>query len=370
MLVGPSALQRSMTPKRSANPNSPAMRFSGFDVGPVRVETPLLLAPMEDVSNQPFRLIAKKVANPGLMFTEFVSAMAIHYGAVKTLRKMRVNPEERPLGIQIFGGDPAIMAETARLAEEMGADLVDINMGCWVPKVCKTGSGAALLKDPVLAQEIVSAVVKAVKVPVTVKVRAGWDYSLFAAPDLARRFQDAGAKMITLHARFARQGFEGEADWKLIGEMRNSVSVPLIGNGDVRTPDDAVRMLRETGCDGVMVGRVAISNPWALARIAAALRGEEPTLAPTISERIRLALQHLRMMVAVESDAPTFEEALSRDVYRDAELRACRHLRGQIPLYIKGEFGASQIRDRLTRCSTIAEYEDILDRFAAGIQVH
>ncbi|HVT13609.1 MAG TPA: tRNA dihydrouridine synthase DusB [Fimbriimonadaceae bacterium] len=343
------------------------MTLPAFSVGPVRVETPLLLAPMEDVTNQPFRLIAKRIANPGLVFTEFVSAMAIHYGAVKTLRKMRPHPDERPLGIQIFGGDPEIMANTARLAEEMGADLVDINMGCWVPKVCKTGSGAALLKDPELAQRIVASVVKAVKVPVTVKVRAGWDYSLFAAPDLARRFQDAGAQMITLHARFAKQGFEGEADWRLIEEIRKAVTVPLIGNGDVKTPEDALRMLRETGCDGVMVGRVAISNPWALARIAAALRGEPRPEPPTLRERIHVALEHLRMMIAVEADATSFEEARDLPGYADAELRACRHLRGQIPMYIKGEFGASQVRDRLTRCSTVAEYEAILDEFASAI---
>jgi nifR3 family TIM-barrel protein len=343
------------------------MSFPGFSIGSVRVESPLLLAPMEDVSNQPFRLLAKRIANPGLMFTEFVSAMAIHYGAVKTLRKMRIHPDERPLGIQIFGGEPDVMAETARIAEEMGADLVDINMGCWVPKVCKTGSGAALLKDPENAQRIVEAVVKSVRVPVTVKVRAGWDYSLFAAPDLAKRFQDAGAQMITLHARFAKQGFEGEADWRLIAAMRDAVSVPLVGNGDVKTPEDAVKMLRETGCDGVMAGRVAISNPWALARIAAALRGEAEPETPTLAERIRVALEHLRMMIAVEADAASYEGALARDNYADAELRACRHLRGQIPLYIKGEFGASQVRDRLTRCSTVAEYEDVLNLFAEQV---
>lgn len=341
------------------------MTFPGFHIGPVRVETPLLLAPMEDVTNQPFRLIAKRTANPGLMFTEFVSAMAIHYGAFKTLRKMRIHPDERPLGIQIFGGDPEIMAETARLAEEMGADLVDINMGCWVPKVCKTGSGAALLKDPEHAQRIVSAVVSAVKVPVTVKVRAGWDYSLFAAPELARRFQDVGAQMITLHARFAKQGFDGEADWKLIADMREAVTVPLVGNGDVKSPEDALRMLRETGCDGVMAGRIAISNPWALTRIAAALRGEHEPNAPTLATRIETALDHLRMMIAVEADAGSYEEALTSDNFADAQLRACRQLRGQIPMYIKGEYGASHLRDRLTRCSTVAEYEDLLNAFAA-----
>ncbi|MCC7230987.1 MAG: tRNA dihydrouridine synthase DusB [Fimbriimonadaceae bacterium] len=341
----------------------------GFQIGPITVDPPLLLAPMEDVTNLPFRLIAKRIARPGLMFTEFVSAMAIHYGAQKTFRKMRIHPEERPLGIQIFGGEPDVMAETARIAEEMGADLVDINMGCWVPKVCKTGSGAALLKDPVLAQEIVATVVKAVKIPVTVKVRAGWDYSLFAAPDLARRFQDSGAQMITLHARFAKQGFEGQADWKLIEEMRKAVQVPLIGNGDVKSPEDAVRMIRETGCDGVMVGRAAISNPWALRDIQLGIRRLPPGPKPTLDERIQTAMEHLRLMVACECECESYEEARSTANHADGELRACRALRGQIPLYIKGEFGASALRDRLTRCSTVAEYEALLTEFhGASVQ--
>jgi tRNA-dihydrouridine synthase len=142
-----------------------------FHVGPIKVDPPLVLAPMEDVTSLPMRLICKRIAQPGLVFTEFVSAMAIHHGAMKTLKKMKIHPEERPLAIQIFGAEPEIMAETARIAEEMGADIVDINMGCWVPKVCKTGSGAALLKDPDQATKIVDSVVKAVKVPVTVKVR-------------------------------------------------------------------------------------------------------------------------------------------------------------------------------------------------------
>jgi len=327
---------------------------SGFSIDHIRVEPALLLAPMEDVTNLPFRLVAKRIGGPGLMFTEFVSAMAVHYNAAKTLKKLRVDPGERPLGVQIFGGDPDVMVETALLCEAHGADLIDINMGCWVPKVCKTGSGAALLKDPELAERIVRAVVKAVRIPVTVKVRAGWDWSLFAAPDLARRFEAAGAKMLTLHARFAKQGFEGEADWRLIGELRKAVSIPLVGNGDVKTPEDAHRMLDETGCDGVMVGRAAISNPWALARISASLRGLPEPEAPTLEDRIQVALEHVRGMVEYETFA---------DPSGDPELRACRALRGQVPLYIKGAPGASVLRDCLTRCSKVAEFEELLQAF-------
>ncbi|MHB8635445.1 MAG: tRNA dihydrouridine synthase DusB [Fimbriimonadaceae bacterium] len=327
---------------------------SGFSIDHIRVEPARLLAPMEDVTNLPFRLIAKRIGCPGLMFTEFVSAMAVHYNATKTLKKLRVHPDERPLGVQIFGGEPDVMVETARLCESQGADLIDINMGCWVPKVCKTGSGAALLKDPDLAERIVRAVVNAVRIPVTVKVRAGWDWSLFAAPELARRFEAAGAKMLTLHARFAKQGFEGEADWRLIAELRRAVSIPLIGNGDVKTPEDAHRMLSETGCDGVMVGRAAISNPWALGRISASLQGNPEPSPPSLADRIEAALEHLANMVEYETAA---------DSTGFPELRACRALRGQVPMYIKGAPGASALRDRLTRCSEVAEYRDLLLAF-------
>lgn len=340
-----------------------------FSIGPIRVDPPVLLAPMEDVSSLPFRLIAKRIGKPGLMFTEFVSAMAVHYNAKKTLRKLRVHPLERPLGIQIFGPDPDVMAETARLAEEMGADLVDINMGCWVPKVCKTGSGAALLKDPDRAAEIVSAVVRAVSIPVTVKVRAGFEWDVFAAPDLARRFQDVGAQMITLHARFAKQGFEGEADWKLIEQMRSAVTVPLVGNGDVKTPDNALKMFRETGCDGVMVGRAAISNPWALSAIVSAVAQTARRPEPTLDERIEVALEHLRLQIAYYAEVDTYEDALQlpAEKLKEAETFAVRSLRGQVPMYIKGEPGAAQAREKLTRCSTYAEMEDELRKFSDGL---
>ena len=316
---------------------------------------------MEDVTSLPMRLIAKQIGNPGLVFTEFVSAMAIHHGALKTLKKMQIHPDERPLGIQIFGADADVMADTARIAEDMGADIVDINMGCWVPKVCKTGSGAALLKDPIAAEKIVAAVVNAVKVPVTVKVRAGWDYSLFAAPDLAKRFEGAGIKMLTLHARFAKQGFEGEADWDLIKRLRESVSVPLIGNGDVKTPEDALNMMRETGCDGVMVGRAAISNPWALAKMSAAMAGEPEPPEPTMSERVRVATMHAKLQVAYECEVSTYEEALEHPDLAINEGRAVRSLRGQLPMYIKGIPGAAQIRSELYQANSVSDVEGILE---------
>ncbi len=336
-----------------------------LQIGSLNIQPPLLLAPMEDVTKQPFRRIVKKIGQPGLMFTEFVNAMAIHHNAKKTYKKMFIHPDERPIGIQISGGNPVLMANTARIAEEMGADLIDINMGCWVPKVCKTGSGAALLKDPAHAEKIVDAVVKAVNVPVTVKVRAGWDYSLFAAPELAKRFEAVGAQMITLHARFAPQGMDGNANWKLIEELKNVIKIPVIGNGDIKTPEDAFKMLTETGCDGVMVGRGAISNPWAIARIRTIFSNESVPKSPALRERIDVALEHARLTIAFQAGAECFEQALElpSSTYTEHEFYAMKSLRGQIVLYIKGEPGAAQLRGKLTNISSYKELEEALENF-------
>jgi len=342
-------------PERTAPSSS---KPTPFRVGSVNVDPPILLAPMEDVTSAPFRRICKRIANPGLMFTEFVSSMAVRHNPRRALPKMRIYDDERPLGIQIFGGDPDVMAETARVCQEMGADLVDVNMGCWVPKVCRTGAGASLLKNPDLAVRIVRAVVMAVSVPVTVKVRAGWTWDLFAAPELAKRFEDEGVQMITLHARFAKQGFEGHADWRLVEQMREAVSVPLVGNGDVREPEDALRMFRETGCDGVMVGRAAVSNPWRLRRIVQGTMGLPVPPEPAIEERCEVALEHVRLMIAEQ------EQAQVRKF--DPETLAVRRMRGLLPLYVKGVPGAAQIRHELTRASTYAEVEATLATLLSG----
>jgi len=308
---------------------------------------------MEDVTNLAFRLLVKEIGGPGLMFTEFISAMAVRYQARDWQKKMAVLDPERPLGIQIFGAEPEVMAETARIAEGMGADIVDINMGCWVPKVCKQGSGAALLKEPDRAVAIVEAVAGAVKVPVTVKLRAGWDYANLAAPSLTPRFEAAGAQAITLHARTARQGFEGRADWNHIAEIKSIATVPVIGNGDVRSAEDALRMVAETNCDGVMLGRIAVSNPWAVARIVAGVQGLPIPPEPAIHDRIDIALRHVRRHVEHMGD----------------ELRAVRSLRGQMPNYLKGFPGAAQMRERLSHACTIEDVREIMEE-AAGLKSH
>lgn len=333
----------------------------GFRIGGVSVDPPVLLAPMEDVTNPPFRLLCKEIAGVGMVFTEFVSAMALHYGANKSAKKMAISDRERPAAIQIFGSDPSTMADAARKAVDLGADVVDINMGCWVPKVCRTGSGAALLRDPEQALAVTRAVLKAVEVPVTVKVRAGYEHGRFAAPDLGRAFQEEGVAMITLHARFAAQGFDGSADWDLIRRLREAIRIPLVGNGDVRTGEDAVRMFRDTGCDGVMVGRAAISNPWALAAIVARVRGLPEPAAPTLEERVRTALRHVRSVILYEAGEPYEEAEPDTPLDPEAERRAVRHLRGQLPLYVKGFPGAAEIRKRLSECSTFSEVRAVLE---------
>lgn len=316
-----------------------------FAIGSVIVDPPIALAPMEDVTNLAFRLLVKEIAGPGLMYTEFISAMAVHYGARDWEKKMAVREEERPLAIQIFGAEPSVMADVARKAEAMGADIVDINMGCWVPKVCKTGSGAALLREPDQALRVLEAVVGAVHVPVTVKIRAGWDHTSLAAPSLSPRFESAGAQAITLHARTARQGFDGHADWSLIKEIKELVGIPVLGNGDVRTPEDALRMFAETGCDGVMVGRAAVSNPWALGRIVGAVAGRHAPPEPTLQQRVETAVRHTRLHVEHVGD----------------ELRAVRSLRGQLPGYLKGFPGAPALREALSRACSVAEVRGIME---------
>ncbi len=323
------------------------------------MDPPILLAPMEDVTNLAFRLVTKRIAGPGLMFTEFVSAMAIHLNVRKTFSKLRVHPEEKPLGIQIFGGDPAVMAEAARVCEAMGADLVDINMGCWVPKVCRAGAGAALLKEPELAVKIVSSVVKAVRVPVSVKVRAGWSYECFAAPELAKRFEDCGVQMVTLHARFAKQGFEGEADWRLIEKMRKAIRIPLVGNGDIRDAGDALRMFAETGVDGVMVGRAVIGNPWKLREIIEGVQGRAISPKPSVREKVSVALEYLRLAV---QDICSQADA-SREGLEEAERRAVRSVRSVLPHFIKGEPGSASLRAQLVRAETYGEVESLLEDF-------
>ncbi len=261
-----------------------------------------------------------------------------------------ITEDQHPVAVQLFGSDAAIMAEAARVAVGEGADIIDINMGCWVPKVCKTGGGAAMMKDEATACRVVEAIVKAVEVPVTVKTRAGWSYGHLATAGLAQKLEGVGAQAFALHARFAVQGHSGAADWNLIKEIKQAVTKPVIGNGDIKTPQDAERMLRETGCDGVMIGRAAIANPWIIRDAVHYLKTGDLLPAVSYEERVEVALEHLHDLMGV----------LGED-------RAIRHLRGQLPLYFSGYPGAVKLRGRLQTVCTLPEIESGLAEMKLGI---
>jgi tRNA-dihydrouridine synthase B len=317
-------------------------------IGDIEIWPNVILAPMAGITAHPFRLICKKYGRVGLVVTELISSHAIHYKNKKTVGMFDWSDEERPAFCQLFGGDPEIMAEAARMVADQGCDGVDINMGCWVPKIAKTGAGAALLKDLCQAEAVVKAVVDAVpELPVTVKVRSGWDPRDTTAMRFARAAADVGVKAITVHARFASQGFTGTADWKVIGEVKAAVNgaIPVIGNGDIETPQDARRMIEETGCDAVMIGRAAMGNPWRLARIGLYLETGVLSPEPGLGERIAVAREHARLQVA-----------------QQGENIGCRELRGLLGHYFKGVPGVPRIRGALSTVATLGEIEAILDQ--------
>ncbi len=313
-----------------------------YFVGPIRIDPPVVLAPMADVTNGAYRRLVKRIGGPGLMVTELISTMAIHHKSARTMTMFDVTEEQRPLAVQLFGSDPAIMAEAARVAVGEGADIVDINMGCWVPKVCKTGGGAAMMKDEDMACRVVEAIIAAVEVPVTVKTRAGWHYGHLATAGLARKLEEVGVAAFALHARFAVQGHTGNADWNLIREIKQAVKCPVVGNGDIRAPQDALRMLQETGCDGVMVGRAAIGNPWIVRDTVHFLRTGDLLPPPTLDDRIEAALTHVT--------------DLSNTL---GESRAVRHLRGQLPQYLRGYHGVARVREAIHGAESIAAVASI-----------
>ncbi len=314
-------------------------------IGDVVINTPLTLAPMAGQTNHPFRVLCREEGDCGLVCTELLSSHAIHYRNAKTQTMLDWTPAEQPFAVQLFGADPALMAEAAQIVAEAGAQIIDINMGCWVPKVAGAGAGAALLKDICIATGIVKAVVDAVKIPVTVKIRAGWEPNNPTSVDFAKSAQDAGAQAIAVHARFAVQGFQGEPDWNWIRRVKENVSIPVLGNGDVLNALDAKRMLEETGCDGVMIGRGALGRPWVFHHIAHALRTGEILPDPTPQEKARLCLRHAELTVATTL-LPVHQ--------------AIRELRGQLTKYALGVPGAARLRDQLVRTETLDDIRNLL----------
>ena len=253
-----------------------------------------LLAPLAGISNLPFRLLARG-QGCSLAYTEMISSNGLVRKTAKTYEYLKSSHEDRPLGAQIFGTDPEIMAEAARIVEDTEIDLIDINMGCPVKKVIKAGAGAILMKNPELSARIIETVKKAVKIPVTIKIRSGWNHSSINAVEIARIAENVGVDAITVHARTADQGYSGHADWNIIASVKKAVKIPVIGNGDIRHPQDAVKMLSETDCDAVMVGRGALGNPWIFNGISQVLSDQKIDYLPTLSQRLDMIKNHWKM---------------------------------------------------------------------------
>lgn len=318
-----------------------------FSIDRIVIDPPLTLAPMAGHTNHAFRTLCRGLGGCGLVCSELISSNVLKNSGVKhSLHLFDWTPDKHPYAVQLFGNDPATMAESARILEDYGADIIDINMGCWVPKIANKGGGAGLLKDVCTATAVVEAVVKAVSLPVTVKVRSGWEPGEVTAIPFARAAEQSGVKAIAVHARFAKQGFQGDADWEIIHQIKQMVNIPVIGNGDVTDAGSAARLLRLTGCDGVMIGRAALGQPWIFRQIAYELETGASLPEPNRAERAATAWEHARRSVADATHCP--------------ERIIVRELRGQLTKYALDEPGSVAVRNQLVRAESLAEIERIL----------
>lgn len=320
-------------------------------IGSVPLASRVILAPMAGVCDLPYRRIAK-AHGAALVCTEMVSDKGLVYHNGHTQEMLQIAKDEHPLSLQLFGADPASMAYAAAAAEEAGADLVDINMGCPVKKVIRNGAGAALLQDLPRAEAIIRAVVQAVSIPVTVKMRAGWDAAHVVAPALAERAEAAGAAAVAVHGRTREAFYSGKADWRVIADTVQAVSIPVIGNGDVVDGPSARDMLQQTGCAAVMVARAAQGNPWIFSQITHYLTTGETAAPPTAWERYTQILAHLEALVAYKG-----------------EYIGIREMRAHASWYTRGLYGSAALRERINRTVSVAEFRAVVEemrRHAAG----
>jgi nifR3 family TIM-barrel protein len=320
-----------------------------MQIGSLTLENNTILAPLAGITNLPFRLLAKE-AGCGMVCSEMISSHGLVYKSEKTKKMLDSTPEEKPLSVQLFGAKPDIMAEAAAIVESSGAEVVDINFGCSVRKIIKTGSGAALMRTPDLAREILEAVRRAIRIPLTIKIRSGWDASGEQAVNISRIAENCGVDAVAVHPRTAGQLFGGRADWSIIAAVKVQVSIPVIGNGDIRSAGDAVRMLDETGCDGVMIGRKAIGNPDIFSRVVARINGEKD-VEEGFARRFDLMIRYLRASVKYAG-----------------EEQACRMMRSRLGWFTKGMHKSSQFRETIKQLSSEAEGIELINAYRDELQ--
>lgn len=321
-----------------------------MQISEILKNNPLVLAPMAGITDFPFRGICKEFG-AGLVFSEMVSAEALIREHKRTHTMLHTDPTERPVVFQIFGSKPASMAEAAHIVSQGDVDFIDINMGCPAPKILKSGAGSALLRDLGLVKEIMSAVVGASKVPVTVKIRLGWDAKSIVAVDVAHAAEAAGLAAVTVHARTKAQGFSGHADWGMIKVVKKSVGIPIIGNGDVRSGQDAKRMMDETGCDGVMIGRAIQGYPWIFREAKQYLETGVAPAPPSPEERRAIMLRHLNDMIKL----------LGEDV-------GVREMRKHLCWYTKGLHGGAEFRTRINHLAKLKEVQREIEEYFVTLQ--
>ena len=312
-------------------------------IGNVELANPYILAPMAGVTDLPFRLLCKE-QGAGLLCMEMVSAKAIQYQNKNTKALLEIHPEERPVSLQLFGSEPDVISEVAKSIEELPFAILDINMGCPVPKIVRNGEGSALMKQPKLVHEIVSKTVKAIQKPVTVKIRKGFDDTSINAVEIAKIIEDAGAKAVAVHGRTREQFYSGKADWDIIRQVKEAVGIPVIGNGDVVSVESAIALMTETGCDGVMIGRGAQGNPWIFSELLEYEKTRELPKRPSTQELKEMMLRHARLQVQYKG-----------------EYLGIREMRKHISWYTTGLPNSAKLRGEINAVETYEELVRLLD---------